>query len=201
VAQPAARPRVVVLVSGRGSNLRALLACDPPLPCDFVGVFASRPDAPALDIAKASGVPTEALAPQAFPTREAYDAALMQILTRWSPDWVVLAGYMRLLSEPILHAYARRIVNIHPSLLPAFPGLHPHRQALVRGVRVSGATVHLVEPGPVDGGEILAQASVLVYPEDTEKTLADRILKVEHRLYPKALRMLFDGRLRVAPPR
>jgi phosphoribosylglycinamide formyltransferase-1 len=170
------------------------------MPCQFVGVFSSKPDAPALEIARASGVPTASQRASAYPTRDAYDAALLDTLRSWQPDWIVLAGYMRLLSVSVLDAYARRIVNIHPSLLPSFPGLHPHRQAIERGVRVSGATVHLVEAGPVDGGEILAQASVLVYPDDTEKTLADRILKVEHRLYPKALRMLFDGRLPTASP-
>lgn len=179
-------PRLAILVSGRGSNLRALL--DAELPARVVGVFSSRPDAPALHIASARGVPTASQAVQDHASRAAFDEALLQQLDAWEADVIALAGYMRILTEPVLARFPERIVNIHPSLLPAFPGLHPHRQALERGVAWSGATVHLVEPGDVDGGRILAQEPVRVHPEDDEAALAARILEVEHRLYPAALR-------------
>ena len=158
---------------------------------DFVGVISSRADAEGLTTAREFGIPTATLRGRDYATRDAFDAALEAQLVAWGADFVVLAGFMRILTERFVSAYAGRIVNIHPSLLPAFPGLHPHRQALAAGVTESGCTVHRVEPGEVDGGEILAQARVPVVRGDTEDTLAARILAAEHVLYPATLRRLF----------
>lgn len=187
-------PRVAVFVSGRGSNLRAILSARDTLPARFVGVLSSRPDAPALGIAAAAGIPTRALDAKGASSRAAYDADVDDALDAWAAEWIVLAGYMRLLPKRLLRRFRGRILNIHPSLLPAFPGLHPHRQALARGVTLSGATVHFVCEGPVDGGPIVAQRAVSVMPDDTEETLAARILAAEHELYPAALREVLEGR-------
>lgn len=184
------RPRFAVLISGRGSNLGAIL--DAELPAECVGVLASRASAAGLEVARAHGVPTAVVSGRDHTTREAYDAAAQAVLDGWNAEWVVLAGFMRILTEGFVQRWAGRIVNIHPSLLPAFPGLHPHQQALDAGVPHSGCTVHRVEPGDVDGGEILAQAEVPVLPDDDAATLAARILEAEHVLYPETLRTLFS---------
>ena len=186
--------RLGVLVSGRGSNLAAILrsrAEAPGLP-ELVVVASNVPGCAALAQAAEAGIPTVALDPREQPSREAFDAALAEVLVEARVDLVCLAGYLRLLGRPILEAFTGRIVNVHPSLLPAFPGLHAQRQAIAAGVRVSGCTVHFVDAG-LDTGPILAQAAVPVLPEDTEAALSARILEQEHRLYPAAIRWLTSG--------
>ena len=187
---------VGVLVSGRGSNLQALLdACArPESPARIAIVLSDREQAPALERAAAAGVPALFLNPKDFGDRAAYDAALVDELTRRGVGLVCLAGFMRLLSPGFVRAFRGRILNIHPSLLPAFPGLHAQRQALEHGVTVAGATVHFVDEG-LDSGPIVLQVAVPVEPGDTEASLAARILVEEHRLYPLAVRLFAEGRL------
>ena len=188
-----------VLASGRGSNLQAILeACARPgFPARVVVVVADRERAPALEHARHHRVPAIWLNPKDFGDRAAYDEALRRLLDEHRVGLVCLAGFMRILTPGLVRAYAGRIVNVHPSLLPAFPGLAAQRQALEHGVRVAGATVHFVDEG-VDTGPIILQASVPVHPDDTEESLSARILVEEHRLYPEAIRLFADGRLTLA---
>ena len=198
---PAARPHALaigVLASGRGSNLQAILdACRAPdFPARVVVVISDREQAPALDRARMAGVEAVFVNFKDFSDREAFSAAVVRELDARGVGLVCQAGFMRILSPLYVRAFAGRALNIHPSLLPAFPGLHPQRQALAHGVKVSGATVHFVEDG-VDTGPIVLQASVPVEPGDTEDTLAARILTAEHRLYPQAIRLFAEGRLTI----
>ena len=188
-----------VLASGRGSNLQAILeACArPDFPARVVVVVADRERAPALEHARQHRVPAIWLNPKDFGDRAAYDEALRRLLDEHRVGLVCLAGFMRILTPGLVRAYATRIVNVHPSLLPAFPGLAAQRQALEHGVRVAGATVHFVDEG-VDTGPIILQASVPVHPDDTEESLSARILVEEHRLYPEAVRLFAEGRLTIA---
>ena len=188
-----------VLASGRGSNLQAILeACArPDFPARVVVVVADRERAPALEHARQHRVPAIWLNPKDFGDRAAYDEALRRLLDEHRVGLVCLAGFMRILTPGLVRAYAGRIVNVHPSLLPAFPGLAAQRQALEHGVRVAGATVHFVDEG-VDTGPIILQASVPVHPDDTEESLSARILVEEHRLYPEAIRLFAEGRLTLA---
>jgi phosphoribosylglycinamide formyltransferase-1 len=190
--------RVGVLVSGRGSNLQALLeACARPgFPARVVVVISDRERAPALDRARAAGVEALFLNPKDFADREAFDAALVAELQARAVGLVCNAGFMRILSAGYVRTFAGRALNIHPSLLPAFPGLHAQRQALAHGVKVAGVTVHFVGD-EVDNGPIVLQSAVPVLPDDTEDTLAARILVEEHRLYPEAVRLFAEGRLRI----
>ncbi len=190
------RLAVGVLASGRGSNLQALLdACAAPdFPARVVVVISDREHAPALERARAAGVEAVWVNPKDFTSRESFDLTLVRELEKRQVGLVCHAGFMRILSPAYVHAFAGRALNIHPSLLPAFPGLHAQRQALEHGVRVSGATVHFLEDG-VDSGPIVLQAAVPVLPGDTEETLAARILVEEHRLYPAAVRLFAEGRL------
>lgn len=192
------RPRLVILASGRGSNLQAILdAIDRgDLEAEVAAVISDRPEAQALKRAEKRGIPGISLDFKAFADREAYHAALLATLTELTPDLIVLAGYMRLLPKAIVRRFPQRIVNIHPSLLPAFPGLHPHQQALDYGVKVSGCTVHFVDEG-MDTGPIIMQAVVPVDDDDTAETLAERILRREHELYPQALAAIFSGRVQL----
>jgi phosphoribosylglycinamide formyltransferase-1 len=192
------RLAVGVLVSGRGSNLQALLdACAAPdFPARIAVVISDREQAPALERARAAGVETLWINPKDFVDRESFSLALVRGLEARKVGLVCQAGFMRILSPAYVRAFAGRALNIHPSLLPAFPGLHPQRQALEHGVKVSGATVHFVEDG-VDTGPIVLQATVPVLADDTEETLAARILVEEHRLYPAAVRLFAEGRLDV----
>ncbi|MBU6161090.1 MAG: phosphoribosylglycinamide formyltransferase [Myxococcales bacterium] len=194
------RHRIAVLASGRGSNLAALLQRRHRLQADFVLVLANR-DAPALQIGMQAGLNTTLVRPFKGETREAYDRRVAEALDRYGVTFVVLAGYMRIVSDWFIERYAGRLVNIHPSLLPAFPGLHPHREAVERGVKLAGATVHFVTPGPVDGGPIIAQRAVAVFASDSEDTLAARVLEVEHELFTDALEGLFSGRLTLSGDR
>lgn len=188
--------RITVLVSGRGSNLAAL--ADAALRRDFAGaithVVSNRPQAGALAIARERGIATAIVDHTGFVSREAFDAELARVVDAGEPDLVVLAGFMRVLTDAFVGRYAGRLINIHPSLLPAYPGLHTHRRALADGVRVHGCTVHFVTPS-VDVGPIVAQAAVPVRPDDDEATLAARVLEQEHRLLPAAVRWFCAGRI------
>jgi len=188
--------RLAVLASGRGSNLAAILdACRRPgYPARVVVVVSDREGAPALERARADGAEAVFLDPKAYGDRAAYDAALLATLDHHRPGLVCLAGFMRVLAPAFVRAWAGRLMNIHPSLLPAFPGLHAQRQALEYGARIAGVTVHFVDEG-VDTGPIIVQASVPVLPDDSEDSLSARILGEEHRLYPEAIRLFAEGRL------
>ena len=196
---PAATPLGLgVLASGRGSNLQAILeACARPgFPARVVVVVSDRERAQALDRARAAGVEARFVNPKDFSDREAYDLALVRELEARRAGLVCLAGFMRILTAGFVRAYAGRILNVHPSLLPAFPGLAAQRQALEYGVKLAGATVHVVEEG-VDTGPVVLQSSVPVHPDDTEESLSARILVEEHRLYPEAIRLFAEGRLTI----
>lgn len=190
-------PRVAVLISGRGSNMAALLeaAAQPDYPAEIALVLSNRADAAGLAYAAARGVPVAVVESRGRP-RAAFEAGLQAALVEHRIGLVALAGFMRVLTEGFVAAWAGRMVNIHPSLLPAFPGLDTHERALAAGVRLHGCTVHLVTPG-VDEGPIIAQAAVPVLPDDTAEALAARVLAEEHRLYPSALAWLATGRVRL----
>jgi phosphoribosylglycinamide formyltransferase-1 len=190
-----ARLRVGVLISGRGSNLQALIdaSADPAYPAEIVAVISNRAGAPGLQRAAASGIPHHVIAD---PDRAAFAAAADRVLREAKVGLVALAGFMRLLDAGFVEAWADRMINIHPSLLPSFPGLHPQRQALAAGVKFSGCTVHFVHV-TVDTGPIIAQAVVPVTDGDDEDRLAARILAAEHRLYPLAVRLFAEGRLAI----
>ncbi len=190
------RTRLGVLVSGSGSNLQALLdACaQEGFPAEVACVVSNVPTAFALERARKAGVPAVVVDHKAFASKADFEKALLDALRAAGVEWVCLAGFMRLLSADFLGHYAGRVLNIHPSLLPAFPGLHAQRQALERGVKVAGCTVHFVDAG-TDTGPIIAQAAVPVLPDDDEKSLSARILTEEHRLYPLAVRLAVTGKV------
>jgi len=193
-----AKTPVGVLISGRGSNLRALLAAcgAPDYPAEIVAVISNRPEAGGLAIAEAAGVPTRTIDHTAFETREAFDASLDAALREAGAELVCNAGFMRLLTPDFVEAWRDRQLNIHPSLLPAFKGLHTHERALTAGVKVSGCTVHFVRP-EMDEGPIIGQTAVPVEEGDTPDSLAARVLAAEHALYPRCLRLVAEGRVRV----
>jgi phosphoribosylglycinamide formyltransferase-1 len=194
--------KTVILISGRGSNMEALIAARDcgRLPVDIAAVISNRPDAAGLATAAAAGIAVRCIDHKAFAGRDAFDAALSVCIDGFAPDLVVLAGFMRILSDGFVHNYAGRLMNIHPSLLPAFPGLHTHRRALAEGVRIHGCTVHFVTP-TLDHGPVIIQAAVPVLDSDDEATLAARVLRQEHRIYPQAVRWFAEGRLRLADDR
>lgn len=189
-------PRIAVLISGSGSNLQAILdaAERGEIPCRVGIVISNRADAYGVVRAERHGVPVEVVEHRAFPSRETFDAKLVEIIRASGAELVCLAGFMRVLTPVFVRAFPHRILNIHPALLPSFPGTHGPRQALAYGVRFSGCTVHFLDEG-VDTGPIIVQAIVPVYDDDTEDTLAARILLQEHRIYPMAIRMFFEGKL------
>jgi phosphoribosylglycinamide formyltransferase 1 len=189
--------RVAILVSGRGTNFEAIAdrVQNGTLEAFIAVVISNRAEARALAVAKDRGIEAVAI-PSLGKDRETYDQALGATLREFSPDLICLAGYMRMLSAGFVRQYANRILNIHPSLLPAFPGLDAQRQALDYGVKVSGCTVHFVDEY-LDAGPVLLQASVPVYDDDTVATLSARILKEEHRLYPEAIRIVLGGNYRI----
>jgi phosphoribosylglycinamide formyltransferase-1 len=189
------RRRVGVLISGRGSNLQALLeaSADPAYPAEIVLVISNRQEAPGLAFAAAAGVPAFVIA---HPDRRAFAAEAEALLRKMRVELVCLAGFMRLLETSFVEAWRDRMINIHPSLLPSFRGLHAQRQALAAGVRFAGCTVHFVRP-EIDSGPIIGQAVVAVHADDDEARLSDRILAAEHRLYPIVLRLVAEGRVRV----
>ena len=187
---------LVILISGRGSNMVAIAdACAAEgWDARIAAVISNRPDAAGLDHARALGIATAIVNHRDFDGREAFDAALAQVIDGFAPDVVLLAGFMRILTPGFVQHYAGRMLNIHPSLLPAFPGLHTHRRAIEAGCKLAGTTVHVVT-AELDHGPIVAQAVVAVRPDDTEDTLASRVLAMEHRLYPRAVRWWVDGLL------
>ena len=187
---------LVILISGRGSNMEALL--DAKLPARVAAVISNNPQAKGLEIAKRRSIATAVVDHRSFPDRSAFDTALAAQVDRHRPDLVALAGFMRVLTEPFIEHYRGRMMNIHPSLLPEFPGLDTHRRALAAGSRAHGCTVHFVTP-VVDSGPIILQAKVPVEPGDTEERLAARVLKEEHRIYPEAVRGFLEGRIRLGP--
>lgn len=193
---------IVILISGRGSNMGSLLAAVAAgtLPVRVAAVLSNRPDAAGLQSAAAQGVPTRVVDHKQFADRAAFDAAMSEAIDAFAPDLVVLAGFMRILSEGFVRRYEGRLMNIHPSLLPAFPGLHTHRKALDEGVRVHGCTVHFVTP-TLDHGPVVVQAAVPVLDDDDEAALAARVLAQEHRVYPQAVRWFAEGRLRLVGQR
>jgi phosphoribosylglycinamide formyltransferase-1 len=190
--------RVVILISGRGSNMRSIVerCAAEGWPARVVAVISNRPGVAGLDFAQQYGIATTVVDHQAFATREAFDAALAQAIDGHAPDLVVLAGFMRILGERFVRRYEGRLLNIHPSLLPAFPGLHTHRRAIEAGCKLAGATVHFVTLA-LDHGPIVIQAVVPVLPGDDEQVLAQRVLAREHVVYPLAVRWFVTGQLRL----
>lgn len=186
---------IVILVSGRGSNMQAIV--DAAIPgVHIAAIISNRPDAGALGFAAERGIASAVVDHKAYPDRTAFDAALADCIDRFQPDLLVLAGFMRVLTDDFVRRYDGRLINIHPSLLPSFPGLHTHRRALEAGVRVHGATVHFVTP-TLDCGPIIVQAVVPVIEGDDEAVLGARVLAQEHRIYAQAVRWFVDGRLRL----
>lgn len=182
--------RVAILISGRGSNLRSI--AEAGLPVEIVAVISNNPAATGLQYAAERGIKALALDHRNYSTRDAFDQQLSAHLDALAPDLIVLAGYMRILSEGFVARYHKRLINIHPSLLPAYPGLHTHRRALADGVKIHGCTVHFVTP-QLDAGPIIIQAAVPVLSGDDEAALAARVLAAEHRIYPAALGWLATG--------
>jgi phosphoribosylglycinamide formyltransferase-1 len=188
--------KLVILISGRGSNMEAIIrACaDEGWAAQVAAVIANRPDAAGLAFAASHGIATAVVDHRQFPDRDSFDAALAQEIDSFGPDLVVLAGFMRVLTAGFVDHYAGRMLNVHPSLLPSFPGLKTHQQALDAGVRLHGASVHFVT-SQLDHGPIVAQAAVPVEAGDTPATLAERVLATEHIIYPRAVRWFVEGRL------
>ncbi len=192
------RKRVVVFISGGGSNMLALVkaAAAADYPAEVVGVISDKADAGGLAKAAAEGIATFAFVRKDFSSKDAHEAAIFACLDTLRPDILCLAGYMRLLTGEFIRRYEGRIINIHPSLLPLFPGLHTHQRALDAGMRIAGCTVHYVTEG-MDEGPVIGQAAVPVLADDSAETLAARVLTVEHQLYPKALRLFAEGKVRM----
>jgi phosphoribosylglycinamide formyltransferase 1 len=188
--------KMVILISGRGSNMAALLAAvrDGRIAASVAGVISNRPDAAGLDLAAREGVATRIVDHRAHADRASFETELGEAIDALAPDLVVLAGFMRVLSAEFVGRYAGRLINIHPSLLPAYPGLHTHRNALADGVKIHGCTVHFVT-ATVDRGPIIAQGAVPVHDDDTEESLAARVLDVEHAILVSAVRWYCAGRL------
>ena len=190
--KPAMPKRIVILISGRGSNMEVLLQAG--LPADIVAVISNNPSAAGLTTAATRGIATAVIDHRQFARREDFDVALLATIDSYRPDLVVLAGFMRVLTEPFVQRWEGRLLNIHPSLLPAFPGLNTHRRAIDAGVKIHGCTVHFVTP-QLDHGPIVIQAAVPVMPGDSESALAARVLAQEHRIFPQAVRWFCEDRL------
>ncbi len=192
------RQGIVILISGRGSNMQAILEATRTgdFPAEICAVISSNADAAGLKIAQAASIPTQVVSHRDYQTREALDEAFAHVIDRYHPQLVVLAGFMRILTANFIRRYQSQLINIHPSLLPQFPGLRTHERALAAGVKQHGATVHFVTPD-VDTGPIIIQATVPVLPNDTPATLAARVLEQEHRIYPLAIRWFMEGRLTI----
>ncbi|HVV93833.1 MAG TPA: phosphoribosylglycinamide formyltransferase [Hyphomicrobiales bacterium] len=192
-----ARLPVAVLISGRGSNMAALVAAaaEPAFPAEIVAVIANRPDAAGLATAAGAGIPTAVVDHKRFAGKPAFEAALSDEIARHGAALICLAGFMRIVSADFVARWRGQVLNIHPSLLPSFPGLDTHARALAAGVRLHGCTVHFVD-AEVDAGPIVAQAAVPVLPGDDAETLAARVLAAEHRLYPRALALVASGKVR-----
>ena len=183
---------IVILISGRGSNMQALLEAN--LPCQIAAVISNRADAQGLEIARMHGIETAVISHKDFADRPAFDAALSKVIDRHTPDVIVLAGFMRILTANFVERYRGKLINIHPSLLPAYPGVDTHQRALQDGIRIHGCTVHFVTPD-LDHGPIIIQAAVPVLRDDTPPSLSARVLSEEHRIYPQAVRWIAEGRV------
>lgn len=184
--------KIVILISGRGSNMQALL--EAKLPCHITAVISNRADAQGLQVAAQHGITTEVLSHRDFSDRAAFDVALAGLIDRFQPDFVVLAGFMRILTDQFVKRYHGRLINIHPSLLPAYTGMNTHERALQDGVKIHGCTVHFVTP-ELDHGPIIIQAAVPVLGNDSAHTLAQRVLEAEHLIYPQAINWLCAGQV------
>jgi len=191
-----AMKNIVILISGRGSNMQSIVAAAKAeqWQARVAAVISNRADAEGLVFAQQHGIPTAVVVSKSFPAREQFDAALLEKIEQYSPDLIVLAGFMRILTPEFVQFYHGRMLNIHPSLLPAFRGLHTHQRALEAGVKEHGASVHLVT-AELDHGPILDQAKIAVLPSDTEDSLAKRVLEQEHILYPRVIRQIVEGKL------
>lgn len=194
-----ARKRIGILISGRGSNMVALIeaAYAKDYPAEIVLVVSNRPDAKGIEFAKSKGIATAIVDHKKFASREAFEAALQHELTAAKIEILCLAGFMRVLTNGFVKSWQGRMLNVHPSLLPAFKGTHTHKRALEAGVKTHGATVHFVVP-ELDSGPVVMQAEVPVLPGDNEEKLATRVIQAEHRIYPVALRLLAEGKLKIA---
>lgn len=194
--------KLAVLISGRGSNLQALIdACaQEDFPAEIALVFSNKADAAGLKRAEEAGIATAVLNHKDFDDRETFDEEVSSVLEQSGAQLVCLAGYMRILSEPFVNRWKDKLINIHPAILPAFKGIHVHERALKAGVRITGATVHFVRLG-TDEGPIISQGAVPILPNDTPEILEARVLTVEHQLYPAAVRMIAEGRVRVVQER
>lgn len=181
--------KIVILISGRGSNMQALLSAQ--LPCHIAAVISNRAEAEGLEIAKQHGIATHVVPHRDYADRASFDTALATTIDSYQPDFIVLAGFMRILTEQFVNCYRGRLINIHPSLLPAYAGMHTHERALQDGVKIHGCTVHFVTPD-LDHGPIIIQAAVPVLSNDTPQTLADRVLNEEHQIYAQAIRWLCE---------
>ena len=192
------KPILAVLCSGRGTNLQSIMTAveSGQIPASIGVVLTDKPEAKALERAEKEGIPHAFIDRRAYETRRDFEEQLVAKLRQHDVSLVILAGFMRILSPYFVLQYPRRILNVHPALLPAFPGAHAHRDVLAYGVKVSGCTIHFVDEG-TDSGPIILQAAVPVLPEDTEETLAERVLAEEHRLYPRAIALCVKGQLRV----
>ena len=190
--------KLLILISGQGSNLEALIAARDAgeLLVDIVAVISNRPQATGLEKAASAGIETLVINHKDYPEREQFDAALAAAIDAYAPDVIALAGFMRILTDGFVRRYEGRMINIHPSLLPSFPGLNTHQRALAEGVRIHGCTVHFVTP-QLDHGPIIVQAAVPVRDDDDAQMLAARVLQAEHHIYPLAVRWLAEGRLRL----
>lgn len=190
------KPRLVILISGTGSNMEALIsaASQGAVHGDIVAVFSNKPDAKGLVTARAAGIATEVVDHRDFPDRESFDAALADRINGFCPDLVILAGFMRILTSAFVRHFHGRLMNIHPSLLPKYPGLHTHQRAIEAGDRETGATVHFVTE-ELDGGPAVVQGPVPMLDGDTEQSLAERVLALEHKIYPYAVELFCRGRL------
>ena len=191
---PVSMKRIAILISGRGSNMQALL--EATLPGKVSVVVSNNPEAAGLLVAREKGVPTAVVNHRDYADRASFERTLGEAIDAYSPDLLVLAGFMRILTPQFVQRYAGRSINIHPSLLPAFTGIHTHRRALEEGVRLHGCTVHFVTP-ELDHGPIIAQAAVPVLPDDTESTLAARVLREEHRILPQVVRWFLEDKLSI----
>jgi phosphoribosylglycinamide formyltransferase-1 len=186
---------IVILISGRGSNMQALLTADANY--RIAAVISNKADAGGLTFAQTHGIPTAVVSHRDHPDRESFDAALAQVVDSFQPDFVILAGFMRILTSHFVMHYQGRLINIHPSLLPSYTGLHTHARALHDGVKIHGCTVHFVTPD-LDHGPIIIQAAIPVLADDTEHTLSARILREEHRIFPQAVRWLCSGQIELS---
>ncbi len=186
--------KIVILISGRGSNMQALLEAN--LPCNIAAVISNRADSKGLNIAKAQGIPTAVISNRDHADRPSFDAALAKCIDGYNPDFILLAGFLRILTDGFVNRYHGTLINIHPSLLPSYPGLNTHARALDDGVKIHGCTIHFVTPD-LDHGPIIIQAAVPVLHDDTENDLAERVLHQEHRIFPQAVRWLIRNEVQL----